>query len=186
MRYLLLLALLIPLLQGCFPIVAAGVGAGVLVAEDRRTSGTVVEDKGIEIKIGGRVGEKYKDQIHLNTASYNRNVLLTGEVQSNIIKADIEQIAREVPNVRSITNELTVGPTTSLSSRGNDSFITSKVKARFLDAHKFQINYVKVITENSVVYLLGLVTQKEADDAKDIASTTQGVSKVVAVFEYIK
>jgi osmotically-inducible protein OsmY len=174
-----------PLLQGCLPVIAAGAGAGVLVATDRRTSGTYLEDEGIEIKASTRISDKYKDRVHVNVTSFNRTVLLTGEVPTPEIRADAEKLAGEVPNVRSVANEIQVAGISSLTARGNDSFITSKVKARFVDVNKFSANHVKVVTEASTVYLLGLVTRQEADDAVEVARTTGGVSKVIKLFEYI-
>ncbi len=174
-----------PLLQGCFPLIAVGAGAGVLVATDRRTSGTYLEDEGIEVRAGSRISDKYKDRTHINLASFNRTVLLTGEAPTAEIKADIEKLVGEVPNVRSVANEIQIAGISSLTARGNDSFITSKVKARFIDVGKFSANHVKVITEAGTVYLLGLVTRQEADDAVEVARTTGGVAKVVKLFEYV-
>lgn len=182
---LILFALAIPVLQGCFPVVATGVGTGVLMAEDRRTAGTYVEDEGIELKAANRISEKFRDQVHVNVTSYNRNVLLIGQAPTAALKAEVEKIVRGVENVKNITNEIAIAGTSSFASRSNDAFLTSKVKARYVDANKFQINHVKVVTENSVVYLLGLVKRKEAEDAVEIAGTTGGVQKVVKVFEYL-
>jgi osmotically-inducible protein OsmY len=117
--------------------------------------------------------------------SYNRFVLLAGEVPSQEVKDGIGVIALGVENVRNVQNELVIGPNTSASAHANDAYLTSKVKSRFVSENKFQPNHVKVITEDSVVYLMGLVTKKEADDAAEIASTTGGVQKVVKVFEYM-
>lgn len=185
MRYLLLLVFMLPALQGCFPVVAGGAGAGVLVAEDRRTAGAFVEDEGIEFKAMDRVSNKFGDQVHVNVTSYNRNVLLTGEVPAADIKQEAEKIVKGLPNVRNVTNELAVSGLSSMLSRSNDTYLTSKVKARFIDANKFQANHVKVVTENSTVYLLGVVKRKEAEDAVEIARSTSGVQKVVKVFEYL-
>lgn len=189
MRYLpfISLVLIIPALQGCVAVIATAAGGGVLVAEDRRTNPAMFEDESLEFKVGGRIIEKYnsqRDKLHLNVTSYNRNVLITGEVPSDEVKAGAEKIAREVPNVRNVTNELVVGEPASFGSRSNDTLITSKVKTRYIEARKFQPNWVKVVTENKVVYLMGIVNHKEAADAADIASTTSGVEKVVKVFEY--
>lgn len=175
-----------PLLQGCVPL-AIGVGAGatVLVATDRRTSGAYLEDEGIENKAISRISDKHKDGAHINVTSYNRNVLLTGEAASAEIKADIEKIASEVANVKSVVNEVQIAGVTSMGSRTNDSYITSKVKARFVDTNKFAANHVKVVTEAGTVFLLGMVTRKEGDDATEVARTTGGVTKVVKLFEYI-
>ncbi len=180
------LATALPLLQACVPI-AVGVGAGatVLVATDRRTSGAYIEDEGIENKALSRINAKYKDGAHINVTSYNRTVLLTGEVATAEVKADIEKLASEVANVKSVVNEVQIAPITTMSVRTNDSYLTSKVKARFVDANKFSANHVKVVTEAGTVFLLGMVTRKEGDDATEIARTTGGVTKVVKLFEYI-
>ena len=188
MRYFtsaLLLAVLIPNLQGCFPVVAAGAGAGVLLAEDRRTSGIYIEDQGIELKASNRIDEKLKDAVHVGVTSYNRHVLLTGSAPTEALKQEAESITRTVPNISNVINEIAVANPNSLTARGNDAYLTSKVKARFIDANKFQVNHVKVVTENGVVYLLGLVKHQEADDATEIARTTGGVQKVVKLFEYL-
>lgn len=182
---LLLLASLAPLLSGCFPVIATGAGATALMLEDRRTTGTYVEDEGIELKTGNRVSERFRDQVYVNVTSYNRIVLLTGEATSESLKAEVEKIARAVENVRNVVNEITIAGLSSYVSRSNDALITSKVKARFVEAGKFQTNHVKVVTENGAVYLLGLVKRQEADDAVEIARTTGGVQKVVKVFEYL-
>jgi osmotically-inducible protein OsmY len=187
MKKLLLATTLIaslPLLQGCFPVAAGGAATAVVMIEDRRTSGTIVEDQGIEFKAEARVIEKFKDA-HVNVTSYNRSVLLTGEALTEQARQEIEAAVRGVPSVLKVLNELTIAAPSSLASRSNDAYLTSKVKARFVDAGKFQALHVKVVTENSVVYLLGLVTRKEAADATEVASTTGGVQKVVKVFEYL-
>jgi osmotically-inducible protein OsmY len=173
------------LLSGCPAVVVTGVGAGVVAAEDRRTLATQAEDQGIELKTVNRVTEAHNDAVHLNVTSFNRMALLTGEVPNDKVKQGIERIARSVENVRGVQNELTVGPPTSLSTRANDSFVTSKIKARFVDAQRFNAIHVKVVTENSVAYLMGLVKRQEAKDAVEIARTTQGVKTVVTVFEYL-
>jgi osmotically-inducible protein OsmY len=185
---LVLLILCVPFLSSCALLVAAGVatgvGTGVAMSNDRRTSGIFVEDEGIEMKSGRRISERYGSNAHINVTSYNRNVLLTGEAPSDAAKADIGNLVRGVENVRSVINEITVGPASTYASRSNDTLITSKVKGRFIDGGKFQVNHVKVVTENGVVYLLGLVNRKEADNAVEIAGSTSGVRKVVKVFEY--
>lgn len=181
----LLSLLLLTVLSGCVPIVATGVGVGVGVLEDRRTSGAFVEDQGIELKAEKRINEKLRNDVHINVTSFNRNVLLTGEAPTEAMKKEVERLVISVENVHNVANEIAVAGISSFTSRSNDTLITSKVKARFLDAQKFQINHVKVVTESSVVYLLGLVKRKEADDAVEIARSTGGVSKVVKVFEYL-
>lgn len=187
MRQVLLVSLLlaVPFIDGCAPVVVGGAAAtGVMVAEDRRTVGTLTEDQGIEFKASSRIGGKVKDA-HLNVTSYNRMVLLTGEVSDAAARAEAEKIAQAVENVRGVYNELQVAGNSSLSARANDSYLTSKVKARFVDAQKFNPLHVKVVTENNVVYLMGLVRRQEANEATEIARTTGGVQKVVRVFEYL-
>lgn len=184
-RTLILLAALTPVLAGCFGAAAVGVGAGALSYADRRLTEVQLTDEGIEIRAVNRVSEKYGDRVHLNVTSYNRTVLLTGEVPDAATRADVEKLVSGVANVKAISNELQVAGVSSLTSRSNDVFITSKVKARFIDANRFAANHVKVVTENSVVYLMGLVTQAESAAAVEIARTTGGVQKVVRVFEVI-
>jgi len=174
------------LLQGCVGVAVVGAGSAALSAADRRTTGVQIEDERIELVASNRSGEKFGDKAHINITSYNRNVLLTGEVADAAAKDEVEKIVRGVPNVRGITNDLTVGPLPSMSSRANDAGITGKVKARFVDAGKFNAVHVKVVTEAAVVYLLGIVTDVEANDAVEVARTTGGVRKVVKIFEYCK
>ena len=175
---------LVAVLSGCVAAVVGGAGTAAVIGEDRRTVGTVTEDQGIEFKAESRIRDKYKDA-HINLTSYSRMVLITGEVPDAAAKADVEKIVRAVENVRGIYNEVAVGSISPLSARSNDSFITSKVKARFVDQRKFNAIHVKVVTEADVVYLLGLVKRQEADDAVEIARTTSGVKRVVKLFEYI-
>lgn len=172
-------------LSGCFPVVAAGVGAGVLVVADRRTAGTYTEDQSISLKAGQRIGHIMGERSHINSTSYNRKVLLTGETDSEELRAKMEETVRGIANVDGVYNEIKIAPPTPFTSRSADTFITSKVKGRFVDANKFSANHVKVVTEAGVVYLLGLVTQREADDAVQIARTTGDVRKVVNLMEII-
>lgn len=174
-------------LQGCVPLVATGAGAGALMANDRRTSGAYIEDQEIELRTASRIGDAFpSDYVHVNVTSYNRAVLLTGEVPDDATKQKISDIAKNVGNVKNVTNELVIAPPALLSARTNDTYITTKVKTRFVDAKRFPITAVKVVTENGIVYLLGLVTHQEGDDAAEIASTTAGVAKVVKMFEYVE
>jgi osmotically-inducible protein OsmY len=171
-------------LQGCVPVVAAGaVGAGALMAEDRRSSGTYLDDQSIEVKVGNRVASAVPKDAHINTTSYNRIVLLTGEVPDDKARTEAARVAAEVEGVRQVVNELVVADATSLSSRSVDTYITSAVKTRFIEARKFHANHVKVVTENRVVFLMGLVSSAEAADAAAIAARTSDVKKVVQVFE---
>jgi len=174
------------LLSGCIPLVIGGVASTAAIATDRRTTGAQLDDELIEDKTTAELLERYKGrEVHLNVTSYNGNVLLTGEAPTEGVKSEIEGVARGMPKVRSVQNEMVVGAATDLGSRSNDTFITSKVKARFIEANKFQINHVKVVTERAVVYLLGIVRPEEGNAAADIARTTSGVQRVVKVFEYL-
>ena len=177
---------LAPQLQGCVPLIAGGAGAAVLAIDDRRSAGAQTEDKEIALRGESRINDRFGDRVHINVTSFNRNVLLTGEAPDAASKTQIEKIVREIPNVRGVVNEIQIAGASSYSSRGNDTYITSKVKARFIDEGKgFSANDIKVVTESNVVYLLGLVTRAEAEAAVEIARTTGGVQKVVRVFEYI-
>jgi osmotically-inducible protein OsmY len=183
---LLLGATALPMLQGCLPVVAASaVSGGALATLDRRSLGTQTDDETVEWKASSRVGEKFSDNVHLNFTSYNRRVLVTGEVPSEEVKGEIERIVAGIPQVQGVYNELAVAPVTSFSTRSNDSYITTRVKSRFVDSGKFSAVHVKVVTEAGVVYLLGLVTQREADSAIQVARTTSDVKKVVNLLEII-
>lgn len=178
-----------PSLISCVPLVGLGVGAGVgtgaVMAEDRRTSGTFIEDETIELKSARRINEQLGDKVHINVTSFNRNVLLTGEVPDQTSKQLAEQLVMTIENVQNIANELSIGSISSLASRSNDALLTTKVKSRLFTSESVQANHIKVITENSVVYLLGVVKRQEANSAASIASATAGVLKVIKVFEYL-
>lgn len=185
-RLVALLVCLAPLLQSCIPLlIGAGVGAGVVVADDRRTSGTVLEDQTIEVKARNRITEKYGDKANASVTSYNRFILLTGQVPSEEIKKDVAVLVLEVPGVRNIQNELIVGGSSSMTSRASDTLLTSRVKGRLAQNKDVGASHVKVVTEGSVVFLMGLVTRAEADAAALTASTTSGAQRVVKVFEYL-
>ncbi|MDD3352284.1 BON domain-containing protein [Zoogloea sp.] len=171
--------------QGCIPVIVGGTGMAVAMASDRRSSGAYVEDESIEWKASRWISEKLGDRVHVNTTAFNRKLLLTGEAFNEESRAEAERIARTVDNVKEVVNELRVAPTSSLSARSNDSYISSKVKARFVDQKDFRIQHVKVTTEAGTVHLLGLVTEKEGNAATEVARTTSGVQKVIRVFEYI-
>jgi osmotically-inducible protein OsmY len=175
----------IPLLEGCAPaVVAVGVGYGAVVAGDQRSTGAQLDDQTIEIKITSAAGGKWGNEVHLNVTSYNGVVLLTGEAPSTIVQDEITKIARSTDRVRSVQNEMVIGPVTDLSARTNDTYITSKVKTRLLEDEKLKALYVKVVTERSVVYLMGIMTREEGNQAAQVAATTAGVARVVKVFEF--
>lgn len=180
----LLIVAALPLLGGCVAAVGGAAVGGVLMAEDRRTVGTITEDQGIELKASSRIDDKLRSA-HINTTSYNRMLLLTGEVPNAAAREEAERVGRGVENVRGVYNELQVSGNSSLTARSNDSFITSKVKTRFVDAQKFNPVHVKVVTEGGTVFLLGMVKRAEADAATEVARTTAGVLKVVRLFEYL-
>jgi len=182
---LLALAGVTPLLQGCPAVLVAGVGTAAVVADDRRTTGVFVEDQNIELKVANEIGKKYgkTNGVDVRGTSYNRFVLLNGEVPNEEIRKDIESIAAAVENVRNVQNEIQVGPPTTTQQKAADSATTTKVKTSLVRVKEVQTNHVKVITRDNVVYLMGLVTPKEADAATEAARTTGGVEKVVRVFE---
>jgi len=180
-----LLASFIPGLAGCFGAVGVGVGAGALLATDRRPSETYLTDEAIEVRAANRIKDQFGKKVNVVVTSYNRSVLLVGQVPDAASKSAVEKIVGGVPNVKAISNELQVAGQTSFGTDSNDAYITTKVKARFIDANRFATNHVKVVTVAGTVYLLGIVTKREADAAADIARTTGGVLKVVRVFEII-
>jgi osmotically-inducible protein OsmY len=173
------------MLSACAPIMLGGAAMGALVATDRRTSGTQLEDEGIELRSIGRINENLGDRVHVNVTSYNRQVLLTGEVPSAQDKQLVEQIVSRVDNVRLVANELAVLGSSSLTQRSSDSLITGKVKAAMVDSKDLFANAFKVVTERGIVYLMGRVTQREANRATDITRSTGGVQKVVRLLEII-
>lgn len=173
-------------LPGCAEaLIVGGVAAGVVMAADRRQAEVMFSDQRIEFNAGSRIDDALKGQGHVNVTSYNYTALLTGEVPTAQAKADAEKVVTDVPDVKTVVNELQIAGTSSAASRSNDAYITSKVKGNFLGNEKFKPTDIKVVTEAGVVYLLGLVTREEADAATEIARGTAGVQKVVRVFEYI-
>jgi osmotically-inducible protein OsmY len=182
---LLILAAAVPLVSGCAGVFVAGAGATFLMADDRRTAGIYVEDENIEWKAVARFNSDFPDA-HVNVTSFNRKLLITGEVPTEAAKQKAGEAAKSIQNVLEVANEVSVGGNSSLTSRGNDSLITSNVKARMVGNGKFSPNHVKVITEAGVVYLMGLVTPAEGDAAVEVARSTSGVTRVVKVFEYIQ
>ncbi len=185
-RLVVIIAALAPFLQSCIPlIIGAGVGAGVMMAEDRRSSGTVLEDKTVEIKAGNRITEKYGEQVNINVTSFNRFVLLSGQAPTDEIKQDVSVLVLEVPNVRNIQNEIVVAGISSKTSRASDALLTSRVKGRLAQNKEVSANNVKVVSENGTVFLMGLVTRAEAETASQTAATTGGAQRVVKVFEYL-
>jgi osmotically-inducible protein OsmY len=174
------------LLGGCAPLLLGGAAVGsALVVTDRRTSGTQLEDQEIELKAVNRARELVGDAGHVNATSYNRLVLLTGEVPTEADKAAVEQSVTRIENVRTVVNELAVMGASSLGARSNDTLLTTKVKTSLIDAKDVFANSIKVVTERGTVYLMGIVTEREANRATDLARSVAGVQKVVRVFQVI-
>ncbi len=172
-------------LLGCPAAIIGGGAIGIDTMADRRTPGVILEDSNIQLKAFAGI-QKLKGDIHTNVTSYNGHVLVLGQVPSEEIKSTITDQIKALANVKSVMNDLTIGPMNSLSERVEDTLITSNVKARFFKENKVSPFYVKVVTENKVVYLLGILNEKEAKEAEEIAQNTNRVIKVVKVFEYIK
>lgn len=180
---LIAVALLGLAVHGCGPAFVAATGTAVMAANDRRTTSTIYQDESVERHIGREIGGRFGSLTHVNVTPYNRVVLLTGEVPDERTRAEVEGIVRNIANVRGVINEIRIAPPSSLAARANDSLITSRVKARFIEANKFNPLHVKVVTEAGIVYLLGIVTEQEANEAVELARTTGGVVKVVKVFQ---
>ena len=173
-------------LAGCAaPLILGGAAMGSMVAVDRRTTGTQVEDEGIELRATNQIFGDYGDKVHINVTSFNRQVLLTGEVPTQEVRDAVAQKVAKVANVRSIVNELAVMPSTPLTQRSNDTFITGKMRASLVDAKDLTGSAFKVVTERGDIYLIGIVSQREAKRATAIARGVSGVRKVVRVFEYV-
>ncbi|AVR94491.1 BON domain-containing protein [Pseudoduganella armeniaca] len=172
-------------LSGCVALVAGGAVAGTMAASDRRTFGAQTEDKSIAVKADVRIRNVVGDAGHVNVNSFNRKALVTGEVRDEAMKAAVEREVKAIEGVQSVVNELEIAGPASYTSRSNDALLTTKVKASLVDAKDISANSFKVVTERGIVYLMGRVTQREANKATEIARGVNGVSKVVRVFEYI-
>lgn len=172
-------------LSACVPLVLGGAAVGTVMTLDRRTSGAQIEDEGIELRAASRVRDALGDRAHVNVTSYNRQVLLTGEVPNEQAKQTAEQVVAKVDNVKGIVNELAVMANTTLAQRSSDTLITGKVKASLVDDRNLSVAAFKVVTERGIVYLMGRVTQPEADRATQITRNIGGVQRVVRIFEII-
>ncbi len=179
-------ALALAALAGCAPLIIGGaVVGGAMVATDRRTTGAQVDDETIELKANSRMNTAFGDDARINTTSYNRMVLLTGEVPTDADKITAEQTVARVDNVLSVVNELSVGQPNTFKEKTNDAFITTKVKASLVDAKDLFANSIKVVTHRGTVYLMGRLTEREASRATEVARGVPGVVKVVRVFEIL-
>ncbi len=179
-------ATMVTQLDGCiFPVVVGAVGAGAYSATDRRSLGAQADDKLIASRVESRVTDALSDRSHINVNSFNRRVLLTGEVPDQAAKDKAEQIAKSVDNVYAVKSDLEVSGMTPSSARNNDAYLTTKVKAELVNRKDIFANAYKVVTEKSVVYLMGRVTREEGDKAAEAAAGVSGVQQVVKVFEYL-
>jgi osmotically-inducible protein OsmY len=175
-------------ITACVPVPLVLGGAmvgGTMVATDRRTSGAQLEDEGIELRALSRIRENLGERVHVNVNSYNRQVLLTGEVPNAQDRQLVEQVVSRVENVRSIVNELAILGISTLTQRSSDALVTGRVRASLVDAKDVYANAFRVVTERGTTYLMGRVTQREADRATELARSASGVQKVVRIFEII-
>jgi osmotically-inducible protein OsmY len=177
--------LLVCTLGACAPLMIAGVAGTAMVASDRRTSGAQLEDESIELRAKARIRDNLGERVHVNVTSFNRQVLLTGEVTAEKDRQAVVQLVERIENVKAVVNELAVMPLSNLSERSNDLLIVAKVKASFVDSRDLFANAFKVVTERGTVYLMGRVTQREANSATQLTRNVGGVNKVVRLFEII-
>ena len=177
--------LLVCTLGACAPLMIAGVAGTAMVASDRRTSGAQLEDESIELRAKARIRDNLGERVHVNVTSFNRQVLLTGEVTAEKDRQAVVQLVERIENVKAVVNELAVMPMSNLSERSNDLLIVAKVKASFVDSRDLFANSFKVVTERGTVYLMGRVTQREANSATQLTRNVGGVNKVVRLFEII-
>ncbi|MEN9618750.1 MAG: hypothetical protein RL406_987 [Pseudomonadota bacterium] len=185
MTKLLLILIAAVQLSACAPLMFGGVVGGAMVASDRRTTGIQVEDETIEQRSATAIRENFGSKEHINITSYNRQVLITGEVTSDTARRQVESLIGRVENVRAVVNELAVGPASSFSDRSSDAVLVAKVKAAMVDTEDVFANVYKVVGERGTIYLMGRVTQREAKRATDVVRGVSGVKRVVRVFEYI-
>ena len=172
-------------LSACAPVMLAGFAGTAMVASDRRTSGTQLEDETIELRGSARIRDALGERAHVNITSYNRQVLLSGEVATERDKQIVEGLLEKLENVKSVVNELSIMQPASLSSRSNDLLLSAKVKASLVDSRDLFANAFKVVTERGTVYVMGRVTQREATSATNVIRNVNGVNKVVRLFEII-
>jgi osmotically-inducible protein OsmY len=175
------------LLQGCVEMMAAGAATAVVAASDRRTVGTFIDDQNIEAKAGPaiRAVPGLAEQIHVNVTSLNGVVLITGEAPATELRDQVLNAVRDIQGVRRTVNEMRIAPPTTIASRSNDAWITAKVRTRLANTRELESWHVKVVTENAVVYLMGLVHRAQGDIASEAARTVGGVQRVVKVFEHL-
>lgn len=182
-------AMLLILLQvaGCAPVIVAGAATGASLANDRRTAGTIIDDQGIEMRASNALyaDKLFDDQTNISVISYNRVVLLTGQVQSEQQRTQAVQVVRQAGNIKTVHNELTLGPAIDYKARNHDTWLTTKIKKALIQNPQVAALQIKVVSENSQVYLMGLVTRAEAREAAQTAQQVEGVQGVITVFEYL-
>ncbi|HHA19681.1 MAG TPA: BON domain-containing protein [Methylophaga sp.] len=185
-KFILLLIIPIIILQGCAAAVVTGAATGASLVHDRRTSGAVIDDQGIEFKAASAIydNKEIYDQSHINVTSYNGTVLISGETLTEDYKQQITAIIKAIPKVTRVHNELIIAAPSSLPSRSSDSWITSKIKTKLTTDKNIDPFYIKVVTEHGVVYLMGIVSHAEADAAVAVVTKADGVQRVVKIFEY--
>ena len=180
-----IVALAVMQLSSCAVVAVGGVATGAAIMADRRTPGVQAIDKGIELEASNALAKKFGDNAHINVTSFNQKVLLTGEVKDTDIKGEAGAYVKAMKNARSVFNELIIGPNSSYTSRANDSYLESKIKTQMIFTDKLPSNSMAIVAEGSSVYLMGILTQSEADLAKKIASNTSGVKDVYVYFDII-
>lgn len=185
LKRLFLAVLIATQISGCAVVAVGGVAAGATIAADRRTPGVQVIDKGIELEAGNALAKRFGDNAHINVTSFNQKVLLTGEVKDADIKGEAGAYVKGLKNARSVFNELIVGPNSSYTSRANDSYLESKIKTQMIFTDQLPSNSMAIVAEGSSIYLMGILTQNEADIAKKVASNTNGVKDVYVYFDII-
>jgi osmotically-inducible protein OsmY len=172
-------------LTGCFPLIAGGVAGGAMIIADRRNPGTQAIDRGIQLEAESFLIKKYGNNVHINVTVFNRRVLLTGETRTEDLKSDVTRQIRAMKNVTEVFNELMPAPISALTSRANDSFITTRIKGMFIATEGVPSSSMRVVTEASKVYLMGITTEAEANRAVDIARSVPGVKQVTKLFDLI-
>jgi len=180
-----IVALAVLQLSSCAVVAVGGVAAGAAIMADRRTPGVQAIDKGIELEANNALAKKFGDNAHINVTSFNQKVLLTGEVKDADIKGEAGAYAKAMKNARSVFNELIIGPNSSYTSRANDSYLESKIKTQMIFTEQLPSNSMAIVAEGSSIYLMGILTQSEADLAKKIASNTSGVKDMYVYFDII-
>jgi osmotically-inducible protein OsmY len=186
-KFALIVLIPIILLQGCATAIITGAATGVSLVHDRRTTGAVIDDQGVEFKAALAIfnNKDIYEQSHINVTSYNGIILITGETLTEQLKQQVYDLVRVIPKVRTIHNQLVIAAPSSLPSRSSDAWITSKVKAKITSDRQIDPFYIKVVTEHGIVYLMGIVNQSESDRAVSITSNSAGVQRVVKIFEYL-